>query len=94
MARSNARRRQQFEAPIPDRGSSSKTEVVVQRGNVHPVLKLLLFFCMATPTLGCIIMSMGAWRVHGDALDGALTAFVIVTGLIGNISILLLDKVD
>ncbi len=65
---------------------------MVQRGETHPVLKTLLTLCLAVPTVGCIIMAMGAWRVHGDAWDGGLTAFVILTGFVGLALILLLDK--
>jgi len=61
---------------------------------VHPVLKTLLIFCLATPTIGCMLMSMGAWRVNGEYLDGGLTFFVILTGLIGLALIALLDKMD
>lgn len=68
--------------------------MVVQRGNVHPVLKGLLTFCLTVPTLGCIVMAMGAWRVHNDQWDGGLTAFVIITGLIGLCLIPMLDKAD
>jgi len=41
-----------------------------------------------------MLMSMGAWRVSGEYLDGGLTFFVILTGLIGLALIALLDKMD
>jgi len=67
---------------------------VVQRGNIHPVLKIILFISMIVPTVGCILMAMGAWRPVGDAWDGGLISVVSITGFFGFMAILLLDKLE
>ena len=74
--------------------STVKQEVVVQRGNVHPVLKGLIWLCMLLPTVSTVLMAIGAWDVHGDRLDGALTSAAVLSGVIGTILIFLLDRVD
>lgn len=68
--------------------------MVTQRANTHPVLKGLLFLCILIPTIGCVLMTMGAWRFEGDMLDGSLRTLAIMSGVLGAFLILLLDKID
>ena len=79
--------------PPPMQGKTEAAVVISGRAT-HPILKGLIWICMIAPTLGCILMSIGAWHVQGDKLDGGLTATVIITGIIGTVLIFLIDKVD
>lgn len=59
---------------------------------VNPMIKLLLTVCLVIPTVGCVLMSIGAWDFKSDSLDGAMTATAIVSGLVGVVLISVLDR--
>jgi len=71
---------------------TTKTETAWKFVRVHPVLKVMLVVCLAIPTAAVILMTVGAWDVKGDSLDGALRATAIISGIVGICITFVIDR--
>ena len=51
--------------------------------SMNPIRKGMIQGCLAINTVGAFLLSVGWWQITGSALDGALTAVVIICGAVG-----------
>ena len=59
---------------------------------MNPFIKGLLIVCQLYGSAMVALMSMGAWDVKNDTLDGALIGVAILTGIVGLVVIMAHDR--